>query len=183
MKYIILILLLASCSTLKRDQKAIALASVRHPELIDQYCAGKCDPVGKPDTTYLPTDSTGYQDWIATLNREIAAAQEANEALQAQLAADTACSDYIAQIAALQYKPAVKPPPAIIQRIEIRDTVINEAAVNVERAKAAKAVDLATVQTKRADKLQSQRNWWMIACLITWGVIGIYVYVRIRYKK
>lgn len=184
MKYTIpLLLILASCSTLKHDQKAVAVASVRHPEVIDQYCAGKCNPVGKSDTTYLPADSTGYLDWIAVMNRELLSAQEANEALQAQIAADTACEQYRAQIAALQYKPSPKAPPAIIQRTVVHDTIVNDALVNIERSKAAKAVDLASKQSDRADKATKQRNIWMVLCIVTWVLIVVYVYFKIRYKK
>lgn len=189
---IIIVLSVSSCYSPRRAQKQLARAVTTYPKLGADYCAGAYPcAVSGSDTVYLPPDSTGYLDYISSLNRELQGAYEEQDSLIAALNADTACQRYEAEIKALrgriQVLQALASKPAIVTNtIEIHDTVPDMARIrSLELARDRSDADRRKWEAKSDswEKMAKTRFWIMWALiLVIVGAAGYKIWSMTRPK-
>ena len=82
-----------------------------------------------------------------------------------------------------------KPPVTITRTRTVTDTIVRENTARIAVMQNTVAACQATVTARDAeittlkaeyDKMKDKRNWWRIVCLITWGVMGVYIFLKVK---
>lgn len=146
MKFFIILILLASCNSLKKAQKDVAKISVTHPEVLAAYCADKF-PIKE---TFMPGDTIVVIDTVK---------------LDGNVITDTLISFDTVRIT------RTLPGQTIIKTVHIVDTVVKEntAQLKVCELERGKVVDLLTKSNIESDSWQGKakkRFWWLLALIV-----------------
>lgn len=171
----IALLVLASCTT---TQKAIRQLDKDRPAAAN-YCADRFpvrDSISPGDTVYIPADNVDLSFLIDslygtlqpvrdTLNLCPDVVAEANRTILAQ-------SRQIQQLKA-QYRPCVPDTLRITGPTVYRENTARVAAQGYQIA------DL----TAARNRYHEGRNWWRMACLITWGIVALFILFQIFKSK
>lgn len=162
-KYLIVILLFASCNSLKKAQKDVAKISVTHPEVLAAYCAEKF-PVKE---TFLPGDTIIVTDTVQMIGNIIT---------------DTVISFDTVRITTIKTLPG----QTITKIVHVTDTVVKEntAQLKVCELERGKVVDLLLKSNNESDKWQgkAKKRFWLIMALIVALVGSLYFNVRKIFK-
>jgi hypothetical protein len=172
------------CTTAR---KAVAYMD-KHPEVASAYCAKTFpvrDSLGETiyDTVYVDNqDWTNYLDSATAYMDSLVAKADSDRFLA--LKSHEECLEVVGsqeaeikRLAAAVRGVKVVYVPCKPDTVKITQTVYRENTAQVEYLKGQLAVSNANLEESLKDESK-----WRLWCLITWGIIGLYVFAKLKFK-
>lgn len=193
-KFLLLIipaLILSGCFTAKNLPKH----NDKFPLAASGYAATKWPCIPGDTTIVTTTDSLQYMEAISDLLFSLDWINDVNDSLVKELInykdaghTDTSCRKFAPivksqadKIKQLQYEIEHIPPVFVDSTIYVPYKDSAE-AVHLRLSLAKEQGEKQKIQTKLSDT-KNKLTWWMIACLITWALILLYIIIKIKIGK
>lgn len=203
MRIFILLLFIVSCSPSRKLDKAEQLVR-NNPRVAADICVDLFPlKIGKPDSSAYKQSLKEIDSLNIILHDQRATnaarvdslTQVATIALQAKPECDTVAEKYLAVIGGLkgsmtELERNNKRLTEAARNVKpIRDTVVDTQLAAQQDARIADLIDTGLNQSRELDSkneqivgLKKSRNWWRLACIVTWVIVGGGVVLRIMGK-